>query len=92
MCAAYLMAVVLSAQDPLPPTPQCDEVFYCYDRVAARLIDLERQVASVESKPKANGVQRIQFVVLRQTKDRRELIEAESAFPARCWDCPRRSG
>ncbi len=37
------------------PVPQYDEVFYRYDRATGKLIDLERQVGAVESKPKALG-------------------------------------
>ncbi len=55
MAATYLVAVALWAQDVTLPTPQYDEVFYRYDPVAQKLIDLERQVATIESKPKAMG-------------------------------------
>jgi hypothetical protein len=50
-----LITVILSAQDAQLPVPQYDEVFYRYDRSVGRLVDLERQVAAVESKPKALG-------------------------------------
>jgi hypothetical protein len=53
--AALLVTVILSAQDAPLPVPQYDEVFYSYDRSAGKLTDLERQVANVESKPKALG-------------------------------------
>lgn len=55
MAATYLIATALLGQDVTLPMPQYDEVFYRYDPAAQKLIDLERQVATVESKPKAMG-------------------------------------
>jgi|GEM_PF-6404152 len=42
MAATYLVAIALWAQDVALPTPQYDEVFYRYDPVAQRLIDLRK--------------------------------------------------
>jgi len=50
-----LIAVTASAQEAALPVPQYDEVFYRYDRATGKLLELERQVAAVESKPKALG-------------------------------------
>jgi hypothetical protein len=53
--AGLFIAVTLSAQDTPLPVPQYDEVFYRFDRSGGKLTELERQVAAVESKPKALG-------------------------------------
>jgi len=55
LAIAIFIALTLSAQDTPLPVPQYDEVFYRYDRAIGKLIDLERQVSAVESKPKAWG-------------------------------------
>ena len=118
MAVACLTIAPLSAQDTPILVPQYDEIFYRYDRVAGKLIDLERQVAAVASKPKALGFagykaffylrggrspvrfrqgdllefvvalpQRtdphtVQFFVLRQAKEQRELVQQESNRPS----------
>jgi hypothetical protein len=56
MAAACLIAACLSAEDAPLPVPEYDEVFYSYDRVAGKLIDLERQESKVDSKPEALGL------------------------------------
>ena len=53
---ALLTGLSLFAQDTTLPLPQFDEVFYRFEPAAGKLIDLERQVAAAESKPKALGL------------------------------------